>query len=198
MKLPESKIKILNYFWLPKQKQGGFALLEVLLSFLTITLFISLSLQAMVLASLVQIRARDKAEANLIIQQNWEAIKGAAKTYNPSEADFSDFIARCNGTGGTAKDEVEVEGEGEGMAAGLKTAIEANSDLDINDTFIPLDIQGELDAGKRSYPFTRTLTASATNKNVLSIRYNITDSLTGNTLAEFYTEIIPDASFQCP
>lgn len=184
MKSPNSKIKLINHpSWPANQK--GFTLLEVLVAILAVTLFFAFSLEGMVLASLAQIRAREKAEASLFIQRDLEEIKVLAAKYgiNPPLSE-TEIEARCDGIGG--------EGGNEGFAASLATAISADTDLEVPD-------EVTLQASTRSYSLERTIVPSTGSPNILGIRYTISD---GNTdrppLAELYTEVISSAVLQCP
>jgi prepilin-type N-terminal cleavage/methylation domain-containing protein len=185
MKSRNSKIKLLNHL-LPAQ-QKGFTLLELLVALLAVTLFVAFSLEGMVLASLAQIRAREKGEASLIIQRNLEEIREVATTYGITPPlDSTELEARCSGTGGDAEDE--------GLAAGLYAVINnPDTNLDVEDPV-------ELKSSTRSYPFQRTITLTNDNKNVLQIEYEITDPKNSEIppLAQLYTEVVPDVALQCP
>ena len=185
MKCYNTKIKLLNYLWLSKEKQNGFTLLELLIAMLIVTLFVSLSLEGMLLASLAQIRARDRAEASLKIQQDLAAIRSLAANYT-LDTSGDEFKARCNGTwtppGKSSK---------QNILDGFSAYINSNLDL-LNPS------QYTSAASTSSYTFSRTLTPSTTNTNILQITYNVTDPKTSNSLAQLSTEVIPDVAFQCP
>ena len=178
MKWYDPKIKLLNHLWLSEQKREGFTLAEVLVAFLVVTLFVSFALQGMVLASLAQIRAREKAEASLVIQRNLEGIRVLAASYKPTGTDLTD---RCN-----------AKSSNEGLAAGLSAAIGSDENLKLSSTFKSTTVSN------RDYPINRTLTPSTTNRNVLQITYSVTDSRTSNSLVQLSTEVIPDVAFTCP
>lgn len=196
MKSHNSQIKLINQLWLVNQ--NGFTLLELLVAILAVTLFVAFSLEGMVLATFAQIRAREKAEAMLFIQRNLEDIRSIAANYgiDPPFADSEELADRCSGIGGG----VDGTPGNEGLAAGLAAQISAVQDPEIaNPTSV------KLYASNRTYPVARNITASATNPNLLEIRYTVSDGeaeTEGNTdvhnLAELYTEVIPNVSLQCP
>ena len=63
------------------QKEQGFTLLEVVVSILIMTIFISVSLQLMAIAALLKAKARVSTEAISWIQQDMELIKYQAQIY---------------------------------------------------------------------------------------------------------------------
>lgn len=65
---------------LPKQEQG-FTLVEVLVAILITTLFVAVSMQAMVLAAVFKTRAQESAEATTWIQEDLENVKYQASRY---------------------------------------------------------------------------------------------------------------------
>lgn len=68
---------------LPQQEQG-FTLVEVLVAILITTIFVAVSMQAMVLATVFKVRAQESAEATTWIQEDLEDVKyKAAKLQFP-------------------------------------------------------------------------------------------------------------------
>lgn len=65
---------------LPQQEQG-FTLVEVLVAILITTLFVAVSMQAMVLAAVFKTRAQESAEATTWIQEDLENVKYQASRY---------------------------------------------------------------------------------------------------------------------
>jgi prepilin-type N-terminal cleavage/methylation domain-containing protein len=59
---------------LPQQEQG-FTLVEVLIAILITTIFISIAMQAMVIAAVFKVRARQVAEATTWIQEDLENVR---------------------------------------------------------------------------------------------------------------------------
>lgn len=67
-----------------QKKERGFTLLDVVLSILLASIFILVSLQAMVIATYLRVRAQQTSEAVLIIQEDLENIKYIAATLGQS------------------------------------------------------------------------------------------------------------------
>ena len=109
---PKIKLQAILCF----KREAGFSLAELLVSTLVVTLFFLLSLEAMVLATLGQIRAREDAQATLEIQENLESIRAFAASYEPNPADFLNL---CTNIGGVS------------LADDMLTRIRANPDLNV-------------------------------------------------------------------
>ena len=177
MKCISPKIKLQAILHL--KKEAGFSLVELLVATLVVTLFFILSLEAMVLATLGQIRAREDAQATLEIQENLESIRAFAASYEPNPADFLNLCANAGGTS---------------LADDMLAQIRANPDLNV-----PSSIT--LTASNKSYAFQRNLTTSNTEPNLVSVAYEINNNQRGSNarvLAELFTEVIPDVAVDCP
>lgn len=75
---------------LPQQEQG-FTLVEVLVAILITTLFVAVSMQAMVLAAVFKSRAQEFAQATTWIQEDLENVKYLASRYkDETECDVND------------------------------------------------------------------------------------------------------------
>ncbi len=66
-----------------------------------------------------------------------------------------------------------------------------------NDTITGISKSSKLTT--KAFTMTRTATLSPTvPHNILEIRYTVTPTSGGSSVADFYTEVIPNAVFQCP
>lgn len=101
------------------QEEQGFTLVEVLVAILIITLFVTISMEAMVVAALMKARARQYAEATTWIQQDLENLKQQAAilgsttlsssaasgatslTVNSTLGFFSNYRLQVSGTSGS-------------------------------------------------------------------------------------------------
>jgi type II secretory pathway pseudopilin PulG len=63
------------------ESNSGFSLFEVIVSILMASTFVAIGMQTLVLASFLRVRAQEKAEATLWVQDDMETIKSAGKTY---------------------------------------------------------------------------------------------------------------------
>ncbi len=73
----------------------GFTLLETIVAILIMTIFVSVSLQAMTIAAILKLRAREYTEAIAWIQQDLEKVKYTATAYKLPSTSLS---AAINGT----------------------------------------------------------------------------------------------------
>lgn len=172
---------------LPQQEQG-FTLVEVLVAILVTTIFVAVSMQAIVLAAVFKTRAQEYAEATTWIQQDLENVKYQASRYKEE--------TKCAAT--TVDD---------GYADGFR------------DSLVKLGDQTGSKLGNQTGSYSETFDQSArTNKkfrlkrttnpvnialfNRLEVRYDVSPitstGTVGSSIANFYTEVIPDAVFQCP
>ena len=169
---PRIKLQVI----LSLKPEAGFSLIELLVATLVVTFFFIFSLEAMVLATLGQIRAREDAQATLEIQENLESIRAFAASYEPNPANFSNLCANVGGVS---------------LADDMLSQIQANSDLDV-----PSSVT--LTASNKDYAFQRTFATSIAEPNLVSVRYEINDGSDSRILAELFTEVIPDVAVDCP
>ncbi len=167
-------------------EEAGFTLSEVILAILITTLFVAVGLQGMVVAMLLKSKALHIAEANRWVQADLEQMRSQLAQMpistnrarcHPASADlgFADLV-RDNLAGGNVT----------GVADYPLAAVVATSQT--GKTF-----QIERIA---SIP----ITPDNTQAKILGIKYTVTPS-NGVSLEEpilhVYTEVIPDAAFQC-
>jgi type II secretory pathway pseudopilin PulG len=167
---------------IPKQPDGGFTLLEALVSILAATIFVAMSLQAMTMATLAQLRAREEAEAMLFIQRRLEEARDIA-------ANLAANPALC--TAGNAT---------QGYADALRDAILGADSADAVSTE---DINPYLEVTQKTYSVTTTMTPSSLPPHaVLQLNYQVIDPTINiperQVLAQLNSEVIPNAALQCP
>lgn len=159
-----------------QKNQNGFTLMEVLVSFLLATGFLSLSLQAMVLNAHVRILSQEKLKATLWIQEQLENVRSQATLVS---IPYEDNDSRCFATSPE-----------DGFAKSLKEKV-----LTLDEDFTkPL-----LNTNKQ-YTLERTMTISDNQPyNILQLNYRVFDPNNSNRppLANLYTEVIADAYIQC-
>ncbi len=146
------------------QTEKGFAMLEVLVSILVVTTFVGVSLQAMVIAAHSRVRAHEKSEAVLLIQEDLEGIKHKAieekLIYDPASCMV-------------------------GYANALQGELDSYPKLKSSKTF-----------PNKQYSLNLTTTPNSSTSHILKLEYEVKDPR-NNTIAELYTEVIPDASLGC-
>ena len=149
-------------------------MVEVLVAILITTVFVSVAMQAVVIAAVFKARAKQYAEATTWIQENLELVRYRASEYEKSASPYS---LKCSAT--TAAD---------GLAAGLLT--------DIGGT--PSTTSKAI--GGKNFTLTRTgdYTSSSDPYKVLNIDYMVTPNSGGSAIASLHTEVIPNATFNCP
>jgi prepilin-type N-terminal cleavage/methylation domain-containing protein len=96
-----------------------------------------------------------------------------------------ELITMCNPTAQNA-----------GFADGLRDKIVGTN---LTATTNSVAISKNSNRTNKEYTRTRTTTLSSDEPyNVLQVRYNISPTSGGSSIANFYTEVIPDAALQCP
>lgn len=150
-----------------KSSQQGFTLTEVLVSILITTIFVAVAMQAIVLAAVMSLKAKQSAEATTWIQKDLESVKYQASLnqlpYNSNACDS-------------------------GYGASL------------NDTLEDPEPTDKTLVNKRFWIQRETIP----NENILGIIYRIVPDNNGSpgssddAITTIYTEVIPDAAFQCP
>ncbi len=167
--------------------ESGFTLSEVLVAIILTTTFVAVAMQGMVVAMLLKSKALHVAEANRWIQADLEQIRAQIAINlpigthrprcHPASADlgFADLI-RDNLAGGNVT----------GIADYNLTPLLATSQT------------------SKTFQIARTLSIPAATENsnakILGIQYTVTPTTGGNLeqpILHLYTEVIPDAAFQC-
>jgi hypothetical protein len=163
--------------------------METVVSILLMTLFMSIALQGIVIAKLVQAKTIALADANRWVQTDIEAVRSQLSLTNFNITD-PDRYCRANtqmtGFGKIARDRL----------AGVEVNTNDSYELPVINiparSGQPLEIQ-------------RTATISATDSNynykLLGIEYRVMptgDRQQKKPVLTLYTEVMPDAALQCP
>jgi hypothetical protein len=160
-------------------------MLEVIIAILTITAFLTGTLQLMAVNALYKVRAERQTKANFWIQEDFENVKALA-----SSLDVNSIPANPN-----VSDDVCTN-----IAQGYATALRKQ----LTATTVP---DREIVGKKYSLVRTFNITNQEDNPHRLRIEYEVrlADPKTANdypnqenVIAKSSVEVIPDASFKCP
>lgn len=192
---------------LQRSTEEGFTLLETLVAMLVATTFVAATMQAMVIAAYSRIRAQETSEATTLIQEDLEEVKFIAtkERYNPSETEL-DHRCDANGDNDRKFDKNDANRD-EGLADGLRDEVLEETERDRYEITNPTDYKtiysrevesDEIEIGK-NYVLKRTLNiADKEPYNVLELEYEVINPQEDeDPVAEMYTEVIPDAAFEC-
>ncbi|WP_286823807.1 type 4 pilin [Microcystis sp. LSC13-02] len=171
-------------------------MLEVIIAILTITAFLTGTLQLMAVNALYKVRAERQARANFWIQEDFESVKALASSLDVNSSPANPNVSKdvCTGT--------------EGYATALRRQL---TNTPLPTTAIPTEklVETRPIVGKKNYSLYRTfnITNQSANPHRLRIDYQVklaTDKTPKdypnqeNVIAESSVEVIPDASFKCP
>ncbi len=150
---------------------AGFTLLEVLVSIALTATFVTLAMQGMSVAAILQSRAIQSAEAANWIQSDLETLH-----FQTSASQLPFDPLRCH-----------AQQSQQGFAQALldKLASSALPSLRQSRTGQKFTLDRQL-AIEPSAPF-----------NILSVRYTVRPQSGSSSILKFYTEVIPDAAFTC-
>jgi Tfp pilus assembly protein PilV len=159
------------------QAEQGFTMMEILVSVLITTTFVLLSMQALVMATMLRVQAQRTEQANSWLQEDIENAKIQALAIAPdNQKCYASTYAN-------------------GYAADLQNTLNTN---------LPIDASSARTIFGTVYNMERTyITAgSAAPHKVLRINYQIRPwngtNYTGDAIARDYIELIPDPALQCP
>lgn len=164
---------------LPRGEQG-FTLTEMLVAMLITSMFVALTMQAVVIAAIFKARTEQYDQAITWIQEDSELVINQSSEYEKNAYPYS---SKCNAA--VAAD---------GLAAGFASLL--NDPTGIGDTF---KIDGPRTFGGKAFILTRTA-VYATSYNpfkLLEITYIVAPQ-SGTAIATISTEVIADAAFRCP
>ncbi len=159
-----------------RDRPTGFSLVEILVASCISAIFGCLVFQGIGLASIIQARAIQKAEVAGWVRDDLENLRQQA----------ANLAFNKNFCHPTAADN--------GWAAALARSLGGESEHQLP-TLNLVSTTG------RTFQIVRQTEISATPHNILSLRYQVQPIEGTSNLAsiyEFYTEVIPDAAFQCP
>lgn len=172
---------------LSSNHHSGFTLLEVLVGILIATTFTLTALQALVIAAVFQVKAAQSSGATNWIQEQIEAIK-----FQASELTADENL--CNA-------ETAEEGYGDALEAQLPAS---QGEHTINGvTWKIVDNTNEF-PGEDLWLLRQAKPKAEEPYNVLTVEYATVLDNNGNPssqesdiITQFYTEVIPDAAFDC-
>jgi type II secretory pathway pseudopilin PulG len=150
--------------------EAGFTIIDVITGMLIAGIFLLVSGQAMLLAAYSRVKAQETTEGILLIQQDLEEVKYKASA-TLTQTQINSMCAATTANNGFAK---YLQGQ---IGTYPKT-------VSVSST--------------KTYSLTMTSTIQNTSPyNVLQLSYTVTPVNTSSSVATLYTEVIPDAAFQC-
>jgi prepilin-type N-terminal cleavage/methylation domain-containing protein len=157
-----------------RQSETGFTLAEVLISLLIVSIFVMVTLEALMLAAIFKTRAEQYDQAYTWIQEDLELVKFKASEYEKDAFP----PARCSATDPS-----------NGLAAGFLSDIGGSP-----------QVMGPRLLGGKNLILTRTAVyaTSADPFKLLQINYAVTPQDGGTAIATLYTEVLPHAALKCP
>jgi prepilin-type N-terminal cleavage/methylation domain-containing protein len=157
----------------------GFTLVEVLVSILITTVFVTVSLQGVMAAMLLQSKSFHQAEAN-----NWIQSDLAELRWQASISQLAFDRTRC-----------QANAADRGFADALRDRI---AQTDVTGT-APADVPALVRRSSTGQEFvlSRTLFIADSPYSILGIQYQVQPQTGGAAVASFYSEVMADAVFQC-
>jgi prepilin-type N-terminal cleavage/methylation domain-containing protein len=155
----------------------GFTLVEVLVAVLLTLIFTAVAMQAMVMATAIKVRGDETSEATNWIQQDLETVKSSADALDYTSGSYVTTSTLCTG----------------GTTGGYANRLQAQSSIGASTTTPQTSA-----LGGRSYNLVRT--TNVKTANTLAVNYNVyraSDTAGTSSIATFYSEVIPGASFSC-
>jgi prepilin-type N-terminal cleavage/methylation domain-containing protein len=200
---------------LPQQEQG-FTLVEVLVAILIVSVFIGTSMQAMVLATVFKVRAREYTKATTWAQEDIDNSRFQATLSNLPFVEDNAATASVNEQQRTCG-KAATSSQSNGYAATLQNnlaALNSSKSITVNSKTYTA-IAGTTAnpnprlLGDKDFWLLRNATNSPTSPySVLQLSYLVVPDNNGSPMASsnpqykqvaaIYTEVIPDAAFQCP
>lgn len=158
---------------------AGFTLVEVLVAMLVSSIFVGITMQALVTAAAFRSRADQYDSAVSWIQEDFEAVVNQATQYESTAFPYS---SRCGATAAA-----------NGIAAGFLS--DSAEGLGGSTATI-----GPRTFGDKSYVLNRVgdFDNSPDPLRLLQLTYTVTPEQGGAPLATVITEVIPHAVFRCP
>jgi prepilin-type N-terminal cleavage/methylation domain-containing protein len=195
------------------QKRSGFTLIEVLTGMVISSITISMSANLVVTANIYKVVAKKNAAMQSLVQADLEQVRATANSlaYNPAVLGTQSYPAiPATGTTPAIPAIAEVTNNCAEYGRALKTAllttptrVAESRTTDTVATSSTSTTASKIGNDGDSYRVTRRLGVPTTsNPNILPIEYTIKRLVNGvesNKLDySVYTEVIPNAAFQCP
>lgn len=157
-----------------QQSPHGFTFVEVLAGILMAMVFVLITTQAVFISAVFRVKAQRTSEALNWIQQDLEDIK--------FRASFNIDAETCEATTTT-----------DGYAQALITQITTATTSPYTDT-PPTVIQ----LLNKDYEVTRTFGVYNEEPfSIMTIEYSVVNPDNNESIADYYTEVVPDAAFEC-
>ncbi|MDJ0719199.1 MAG: type II secretion system protein [Prochloraceae cyanobacterium] len=186
-----------------KNQEEGFTLTEVLLSILISTLFVSSSLQLMLASSLMRIKANQRSEATKWIREQIEQVRLTAATDDLSDGTCGEYSKALRETLShkTPKSEVDERELDESEVDERELDESEVIDSGVIDSGVEVNLDTTKNVGGQNIWLKRTMTD---NGDSLQLAYsavledtNSPGSPGNEVIAQFYTEVIANAAFNC-
>ena len=177
-----------------KQKNdSGFFTIEILVSLLISLMFVMVSLQSMVYATMIKVQAQERQRANQLIKDEIERVNNLAKAVNFADGDC-DAVNYDAGLAKALWDDIQTY-----------ASPSSSSPPPIEYLIQRTQADGSINEAGRQFGLNRVHVsnfASTSPHRTLSIRYDVREwdgtQFTGDTIAETYLEVIPDVALSCP
>jgi Tfp pilus assembly protein PilW len=172
----------------------GFTMVEVLVGLLLTVVFMGVSMQAMVSATAIRVRAQESSESANWVKADLTIITDQAKAlggYNSTAGTYSSLdTSRCAATTAST-----------GYAALLQSTADNNSDTTGADSTIGAEDTDpkRSSIGNREYTLRRRTSSTASAPQVLRVQYDVYRG-TGTATTPIYSnysEVIPGAALAC-
>jgi Tfp pilus assembly protein PilV len=158
------------------QSRSGFTLVEVLTGMVISIMTISMSANLVVTANIYKVVAKKNVAMQLLIQSDLEKVRSTAKFLARDDDKCPNNISASN-----ANNYAGAANYANALRTALPVVVSATDPNVRNET----------------YSLTRT-PLTITEHNVLPINYEVKRSGSSTVEYSIYTEVIPNASFECP
>lgn len=161
--------------------EAGFSLPEVLVAILIATTFAGIAMQAVALGAYFKVRARQFSEATTWIQQDFESVKNQA-------SQLSANTTKC-------KSNTQDAGYGKYLEQNLPTLSGGGTKIITGKSYT---LQRTTSIGGNTAISGTCPTTYHACYEVLRLTYTVNPTSGGSPTATIYSEVLPDAVFQCP
>lgn len=166
------------------QQEQGLTLVEVMIAILITSIFIAVSMQSVVIAAYFKARGKQYAEATTWIQEDLEQVR-----YRASQLPYDS--TKCN-----------APAQDKGFAHQLRINLPDVDQTPGGDQHTGTKkITGKTYVLYRDGPEADSVigpNVSETTYEVMTMKYEVKPQGSDEVIARMYTEVIPDAAFQCP
>jgi type II secretory pathway pseudopilin PulG len=173
-------ISHLHFRYLSQQHWGssGFTLTEALVGILMVSTFLGVTLQTIVSATMIRVKAQEQSEATGWIQEDLELVR-----YQAGRLSVDAML--CNVSSANA-----------GYADRLRDMLIGQNITSDDSTENTSSSTKQANVGNRAYTLTRTIAVrNVAPYATVSLNYTVSDNQT--VIARQYAEIIPNAFFSC-